>query len=133
MEHLVGCFGRAQYYRSTREAVLVQQSTIGALESLGWYSRVLVGCVGTEEYYRRTVEVVSVQQSTIGATERLCWYSRVLYDDTGGCVVTAEYYRRTRLRCAGTEEYYRSSLEAVLIQKSSIEALGRLGWYRRVL
>ena len=113
--------------------MLVQKSTIGTLASLGWYSRVLVGCVGTEEYYRSTVEVVLVQQSTIGAIERLCWYSRVLYDHTGGCAVTAEYYRRTRLRCAGTEEYYRSSLEAVLIQKSTIEALGRLGWYRRVL
>ena len=41
LEHPVGCFGRAQYYRNTREAVLVQQSTIGALRSLGWYSRIL--------------------------------------------------------------------------------------------
>ena len=52
---------------------------------------------------------------------------------TGGCAVTAEYYRRTRLRCAGTEEYYRSFLEAVLIQKSTIVALGRLGRYRTIL
>ena len=29
---------------------------------------------------------------------------------------------------AGTEEYYRSSLEAVLLQKSTTVALGRLGW-----
>ena len=28
LEHPVGCAGRAQYYRSSREAVLVQQSTI---------------------------------------------------------------------------------------------------------
>ena len=28
LEHPVGFVGRAQYYRSTREAVLVQQSTI---------------------------------------------------------------------------------------------------------
>ena len=28
LEHPVGYVGRAQYYRSTREAVLVQQSTI---------------------------------------------------------------------------------------------------------
>ena len=63
----------------------------------------------------------------------LCWHSTILYDHSGGCAVTAEYYRRTRLRCAGTEEYYRGSLEAVLIQKSTIVALGRLGWYRSVL
>ena len=58
LEHPVGCFGRAQYYRSTRETVLVQQSTIGALGGRGWYSRILLehseGCACTEEYYRNT-------------------------------------------------------------------------------
>ena len=48
----------------------------------------------------------------------------------------------TRLPCAGTEEYYRSARETVLvyehrdisdIQKSSIRALGKLRWYNRVL
>ena len=43
-------------YSSTREAVLVQQSTIGALGRLHWYSRILQertrGSFGTEEYYR---------------------------------------------------------------------------------
>ena len=80
-----------------------------------------------------TREVVLVQQSTIGAIEKLCWYSRVLYDHTGGCAATAEYYRRTRLRCAGIEEYYRSSLEAVLIPRSTFVAMESLGWYSRVL
>ena len=31
LEHPVGCVGRAQYYRSTREAVLEQQSTLATL------------------------------------------------------------------------------------------------------
>ena len=34
MEHSGGCAGTATYYRITGEAVLVQQSTIGALERL---------------------------------------------------------------------------------------------------
>ena len=79
-----------------------------------------------------TREVVLFQQSMIGAIKRLCWYSRVLYDHSGGCAVTAEYYMRTRLRCAGTEECYRSSLIG-LVQKSTIGALRRLYWYSRVL
>ena len=85
-----------RWYRSvlqkhSRETVLVQKSTIGALERLCWYSRVLSehftyrellehsrGCVGTAEYYKNTREAVLVQQSTIGALGRLCWYRRVL-------------------------------------------------------
>ena len=48
----------------------------------------------------------------------LCWYKRDLQELSGGCV--------------GTEEYYRSTWEAVLVQKRVIGALGRLCWYRRV-
>ena len=37
-----GCFaGTEEYYWSTRDAVLVQKSTIGALARLSWYNRVL--------------------------------------------------------------------------------------------
>ena len=41
IEHSGGCVGTAEYNRSTGEAVLVQQSTIGALGRLCWYRRVL--------------------------------------------------------------------------------------------
>ena len=51
MEHSGCCAGTAAYYRITEEAVLVRQSTIGALERMSWYSRVLqdhlTGCFGT--------------------------------------------------------------------------------------
>ena len=51
--------GTAEYYRSTREAVLVKKSIIGALGRLRWYSRVLLaGTLG--------------RQSNIGALGRLC-------------------------------------------------------------
>ena len=36
-----GLVDRAEYYRSAREAVLVQHSTITALRRLCWYCRVL--------------------------------------------------------------------------------------------
>ena len=66
-----GWAGRAQYYRNNREALLLEQSTIGA----------------TADYYRSTREDVLVQkniigalgrQSTIGAIGLLCRYIRVL-------------------------------------------------------
>ena len=41
LEHSRGCVGTAEYYENTREAVLVQQSTIGALGRLCLYRRVL--------------------------------------------------------------------------------------------
>ena len=56
-----------EYYRSTQEAVSVQQSNIG----------IHGGSVGTAEYYRSTLKALCLQQSTIGA-HRLCWYRRVL-------------------------------------------------------
>ena len=84
-----GCAGTDEYYRSTGETVLVQQSIIGPLGHvvllqkctigvLGMcrYSRVLY-CIGTEEYYRSTGEAGLVQKST-KALERLCRYSKVL-------------------------------------------------------
>ena len=56
------------YFRSTGEAVQVQQSNTGALVMLCRYRRVLLehseGCDGTDEYSRRPGEAV--------------WYSRVL-------------------------------------------------------
>ena len=131
-EHSGGCAGTAEYYRSTRQAVLVQESTIEALERLCRYRRILKehlggsigtaeyyrsnrqtvlvqqrtigtlgGCVGTAEYYRAR-EVVLVQQNTLGHG-RLCWYSRILQKHSVGFVSTAEYYRSTR--------------DAVLVQK----------------
>ena len=78
MEHSGGCAGTAAYYMSTGEAVLVQQTTIGALEyPKCWFSRVLLvhseGWAGTEEFYRCFVETVLVQKSTVGTVGRLCW------------------------------------------------------------
>ena len=69
------------------------------------------------------------QYKTTGALERLCWYNKVPY----------EYW----VGCAGRVEYYMSTGETVLIQKSttgalhgeavliqqSITGLGRLCWY----
>ena len=80
--HWGGCVGKAEYYRSPSEAVLVQQNNIGALGRLCWYSRVLVEhtvcCVGRAQCYRSTREAVLVRQSTIGALGSLSWYSRIL-------------------------------------------------------
>ena len=87
MEHSGGCAGTTEYYRSTgetvlydnwegyvataenymssREAVLVQWSTTGALVRRSLYSRVLhdylAGCAGTIEYYKNTWVAVLVQ------------------------------------------------------------------------
>ena len=53
--------------------MLVQQDTIGALERLCRYRRVLYdnweGCVGTAEYYMSSREAVLVQWSTTGEAE----------------------------------------------------------------
>ena len=93
-------------YSSSQVAVLVQQSTIGAIWWLCSYSRVIQvhsgGCGRTAEYYRNTREALLVQKSTTGAIGRLCWY-------------------------------YRNNLEAVLLKQSTIGPLGKLSWYRRVL
>ena len=43
---------------------------------------------------------------------KLCWYSKILQEHSGSCI--------------GRDEYYRSTREAVLVQKSIIGALGRL-------
>ena len=52
--HWEGCVGTAEYYRSTGDAVLVQQSTVGALGRLCVYTRVLLehfrGCAITAEF-----------------------------------------------------------------------------------
>ena len=55
-----------------------------------------------------------VQQSTTGALGGLCWYSRLLQEYMGGS--------------AGTDGYYRSTGEVVLVQKSTVGAHGRLCW-----
>ena len=129
-----------EYYRSTGEAVLVQQSNKGALGMLYRYRRVLLehskGCGGTEEYSRSTGEAVLVQQSTIGTLWTLCWYNRALQEHWGGCAGTAEYYRITletvlvQQDSIGTPEM---PWEVVPVQLSTIGALGTLCWYRRVL
>ena len=70
-EHSGSCIGTEEYYRSTREAMLVQQSNIGAL----------VGCVGTAQpshIIRTLAEDVLVQQSTTGALWKLYWNRRIL-------------------------------------------------------
>ena len=87
--HSGGCAGTAEYYRNTRETLLVQKSTTGAIGRLCWYYTLL---------------------------ERLCCYSRVPLGHWGSC--------------AGTEECYRSTREAVLVQQITIGALGRICWYR---
>ena len=67
LEHW-GCSAVSEeYYKSIREAELVQQSTTAALGMLRWYRSVL------QKHSRE-----AVLKSTIGALERLCWYSRVL-------------------------------------------------------
>ena len=147
-EHWWECAGTAEYYRSTRETVLVLHSTIGALgrvfwytweemlvqstiETLGrlcWYNRVqlehLEGCVGTVEYYRKTRAVLLVQKSFTGELGRLCWYQWVcLALGGGGCI---------------GKEYYRSIREAVPVLKSTLSfyfsrALWRLYLYSSTL
>ena len=71
--------------------------------------------------------------NTTGALGRLCWYNKVLY----------EYW----LGCAGRVEYYMSTGETVLVQKSTTGALhgeavltqqsttrlGRLCWYMNTI
>ena len=51
-----------EYQRSTGEAVLVQQSTTGAIGRLCWYRRVLLehsgGCAGIEVCYSSNREAV---------------------------------------------------------------------------
>ena len=59
------------------------------------------------------------QQSTIGVLGRLCWYRKVLMEYSGGC--------------AGTAEYYRSTGEAVPVQKSTIGTLGIHYWHSGTL
>ena len=53
-----------------------------------------------------------IQLGTTGALGRPCWDGRMLQRNSEGCV--------------GTAEYYRSNLEPVLVQQSTISALGRL-------
>ena len=60
-----------------------------------------------------------VEKGIIEALRRLCWYRSVIQEDSGGC--------------AGAEEYYRSTREAVLVQQSIIGSLGTLCRYSREL
>ena len=57
-----------------------------------------------------------VQQNTIGTLVR---------------PFRAEYYRSSRE--TGSAEYYKRTQEVVLVQQSTIEALGMLCWWSRVL
>ena len=110
--HSGGCSGTAEYYRSTPESVLVQQSTTGALGRLCWYSRVL------QKHWGGGVAVL-VQQNTIEALGKLCGYSKILSEHSGGW--------------AGTAKYYRNHREALLLEQSTIGGLRRLYWYSIVL
>ena len=83
---------------NSRQAVLVKQSTKGALGRLCRFSRVLQeysgGCAGIEEYYSSTrgaVLLQRLQRSTIGTSGRLCWFSRVL-NEHSGCSTDIEVY-----------------------------------------
>ena len=76
--HSGGCGRTAEYYRSTREALFVQKSTIEAVGRLCWY-------------YSNTREAVLLKQSTKGPLGKLCWYIRVLYEHLRGCAGTKEY------------------------------------------
>ena len=83
-------------------------------------------------YYKSTGEAVLVQQCNIGPLGSLRWYHRVQMEHLGDCVETIEYYGRAG-KCADTEDYYRGTRAAVLVQYSFIGALGSLCWYGRVL
>ena len=127
---------------------MVQKSTVGALGSQYWYSRVLqeqsvdcvdqqstIGtlgcCVGTSEYYRSTREAAGTK-GTIGKWEG-CACIAEYYRSTGEAVIVHQIATGVIGKLCWYREYYRSALEAVLVQKSIIGALGRLCWYRRVL
>ena len=144
---LGSCAGREEYYRSTLESVLAQQSNIGALGRLCMYSIVryeqLKGCAGTAQYYRITQEavllqpsnigvigyVVLVQKSNIGALGRLCMYSIVRYEQSKGCAGTAQYYTITQEAVLLQPSNIGVIGYVVLVQKSNIGALGRLCMY----
>ena len=92
--------------------------------------------MGTEEYYCSTRKAVVVQKSTLGDLWTLCWYNRALQEHWGGCAGTAEYYRST-VETVLVQQNIIGTLEmpwgVVLVQLSTIGALGTLCWYRRVL
>ena len=62
--------------------MLVQKSTIGALGSLGWYSRILKdpygGCAGTAKFYRSNGEAVLYTRIIKEQSGRQCCYRRIL-------------------------------------------------------
>ena len=148
---LGSCAGREEYYRSTLESVLAQQSNIGALGRLCMYSIVRYeqskGCAGTAQYYTITQEavllqpsnigvigyVVLVQKSNIGALGRLCMYSIVRYEQSKGLAGTAQYYTITQEAVLFQPSNIGVIGYVVLVQKSTRVALGRLCWYSRVL
>ena len=81
-----------------------------------------------------------VEQSIIGADWRLCWYMGVLKEHLGSFVGTQDYYRSTTEAllvqkvlyehlggCAGSEEYYIGTLEAVLIKYDTVKHSRRGG------
>ena len=119
-----GCAGTTLYYRSTREAVLAQYNTTGALGRLCWYNKILyeywLGCAGRVEYYMSTGESVLVQKSTTGALHG----EAVLKKQTEYC--------RSR-EAVLVHEYYRTTWDTLLVQWYTIGTLGRLCWYNRVL
>ena len=93
------------HYKNTREAVLVQKSSIEALWRLCWYNRVLLEYsgdgAGTAECYTRTWENVLVQWYTIKSTWVSLLPHKLLQENSGS---------------VGTEEYYKSTGETVLAE-----------------
>ena len=72
------------------------------------------------------------QQSNIGALGRSCMYSIVRYEQSKGCSGTAQYYTITQEAVLLQQSNIGVIGYVVLVQKSTIVALGRLCWYNRV-
>ena len=79
-----------------------------------------------------TLEAVLAQHSNIGALGRLCWYSIVRYEQSKVCAGTAQYYTITQEAVLLLQSNIGVLGYVVLVQKSTIVALGRLCWYSRV-
>ena len=62
-----------------------------------------------------------------------CWYRRVLLEHSRDSHWNSRFLQEHSRGCTDTDEYYMSTREVVLVQKSTIGELGRLCWYSRVL
>ena len=75
---------------------------------------------------------VLVQQSNIRALGMLCRYRRVLLEHSEGCGGTEEYYRRTG-EAVLVQKSTIGEPGTVLVQQSTIGTLWTLCWYNRAL